>query len=51
MFRVCDQPHPVLVGAMVKHCTEAHIDEAYEGMKVGGSCRGAGTGAGQMQGV
>ncbi|PSC72804.1 replication factor C subunit 2 [Micractinium conductrix] len=33
VFRVCDQPHPVLVGAMVKHCTEAHIDEAYEGMK------------------
>lgn len=35
VFRVCDQPHPVLVGAVVKSCTEARIDDAYEGMKVG----------------
>ncbi len=34
VFRVCDQPHPVLVGSVVKHCMEARIDDAYEGMRV-----------------
>lgn len=33
VFRVCDQPHPLLVSAIVKHCTEARIDDAYEGMR------------------
>jgi hypothetical protein len=34
VFRVCDQPHPILVGAIVRHCQEARIDDAYEGLKV-----------------
>lgn len=34
VFRVCDQPHPLLVSNIVKHCTEARIDDAYEGMRV-----------------
>ena len=33
VFRVCDQPHPLLVGAIVRHCVNARIDEAYEGMR------------------
>ncbi|KAG7669509.1 hypothetical protein Ndes2526B_g05849 [Nannochloris sp. 'desiccata'] len=33
VFRVCDQPHPLLVSNIVKHCTEARIDDAYEGMR------------------
>lgn len=33
VFRVCDQPHPILVGSIVKHCLEARIDEAYDGLK------------------
>lgn len=35
VFRVCDQPHPKLIGAVVQHCMEARIDDAYEGMRVG----------------
>ena len=34
VFRVCDQPHPVLVSGVVQHCCEARIDDAYEGMSV-----------------
>jgi hypothetical protein len=34
VFRVCDQPHPVLVGSVVKHCLDARIDDAYEGLRV-----------------
>eukprot|EP00887_Chlorella_sp_A99_P001544 scaffold8.g1544.t1 len=33
VFRVCDQPHPILVAAIVQHCLGARIDEAYEGMR------------------
>jgi replication factor C subunit 2/4 len=33
VFKVCDQPHPVLVNSIVKKCLEAKIDEAYDGMK------------------
>jgi replication factor C subunit 2/4 len=33
VFRVCDQPHPVLVGSVVKHCLDARIDDAYEGLR------------------
>lgn len=33
VFKVCDQPHPLLVAAIVRHCTEARIDEAYDGMR------------------
>ena len=34
VFRVCDQPHPVMVASIVKSCIEANIDAAYRGMKV-----------------
>ena len=34
VFRVCDQPHPVLVSSVVRHCLDARIDDAYEGLKV-----------------
>lgn len=33
VFRVCDQPHPVLVSSVVQHCQQARIDDAYEGMR------------------
>ncbi|PRW18302.1 Replication factor C subunit 2 [Chlorella sorokiniana] len=33
VFRVCDQPHPKLISAVVQHCMEARIDDAYEGMR------------------
>ncbi len=36
VFRVCDQPHPKLIGAVVQHCMEARIDDAYQGMRVCG---------------
>jgi replication factor C subunit 2/4 len=32
VFRVCDQPHPALVAAIVQRCTEARIDEAHAGL-------------------
>lgn len=44
VFRVCDQPHPVLVGSVVQHCCAARIDDAYEGMSVGRAGSGAGRG-------
>lgn len=33
VFKVCDQPHPLLVTDIVKKCLEAKIDEAYDGIK------------------
>lgn len=33
VFRVCDQPHPLMVQSILEHCAEARIDEAYEGMR------------------
>lgn len=33
VFRVCDQPHPLLVANIVKHCSDANIDDAYMGLK------------------
>ncbi|KAK9823633.1 hypothetical protein WJX72_004352 [[Myrmecia] bisecta] len=33
VFKVCDQPHPLLVADIVRNCIEAHIDEAYDGMR------------------
>lgn len=33
VFRVCDQPHPLLVSNVVKLCIEARIDDAYSGMR------------------
>lgn len=32
VFKVCDQPHPLLVSNIMKKCLEAKIDEAYDGM-------------------
>jgi replication factor C subunit 2/4 len=34
VFRVCDQPHPVLVSSLVRHCLDGRIDDAYQGLRV-----------------
>ena len=31
VFKVCDQPHPLLVKQMLEACLEGNIDTAYEG--------------------
>lgn len=31
--QVCDQPHPLLVLTIVKHCIAGNIDDAYVGLK------------------
>ena len=41
VFRVCDQPHPLLIAKIIDSCTKAELDPAYEGMKVGGWMWGA----------
>ncbi|KAK9843444.1 hypothetical protein WJX81_002960 [Elliptochloris bilobata] len=33
VFKVCDQPHPLLVADIVRHCRTAALDEAYDGMR------------------
>ena len=39
VFKVCDQPHPLLVAQIIAHCLAAHIDDADKGMAVrGGAC-------------
>ncbi|KAG8509784.1 Replication factor C subunit 2, partial [Galemys pyrenaicus] len=30
VFKVCDEPHPLLVKEMIQHCVSANIDEAYK---------------------
>lgn len=30
VFKVCDEPHPLLVKSMLGHCVDANIDEAYK---------------------
>ncbi|XP_041349744.1 replication factor C subunit 2-like [Gigantopelta aegis] len=30
VFKVCDEPHPVLIKDMLQHCVEGNIDEAYK---------------------
>lgn len=30
VFKVCDEPHPLLVKEMLTHCTEGKFDEAYK---------------------
>ena len=30
VFKVCDEPHPLLVKDMLKHCTSEDMDEAYK---------------------
>lgn len=34
VFRVCDQPHPLMVRTMVGHCLQAKLDDAWECMRV-----------------
>ena len=36
VFKVCDQPHPLLVAQIIAHCLAAHIDDADKGMAVRG---------------
>ncbi len=33
VFRVCDQPHPLIVDQIVRQCSEGRLEEAYEGMR------------------
>lgn len=33
VFKVCDQPHPILVANLISHCLSAEIDNAYNIMK------------------
>lgn len=33
VFKVCDQPHPILVANIISHCLSAEIDNAYSIMK------------------
>lgn len=35
VFKVCDQPHPLLVAQIVDAAAKAQLFKAYEGMKVG----------------
>ena len=30
VFKVCDEPHPLLIKDMLSHCVKADIDEAYK---------------------
>jgi len=30
VFKVCDEPHPLLVKEMLNHCSKSNIDEAYK---------------------
>jgi len=32
VFKVCDEPHPLLIKDMLSHCTSGNIDEAYKVM-------------------
>jgi len=29
VFKVCDEPHPLLIKDMLDHCIKGNIDEAY----------------------
>ena len=35
VFRVCDQPHPLLVKEIVDHCSKARVEPAYLGNEGG----------------
>ena len=30
VFKVCDEPHPLLIKDMLGHCVQSNIDEAYK---------------------
>lgn len=32
VFKVCDEPHPLLIKDMLQHCVEGNLDEAYKVM-------------------
>jgi len=32
VFKVCDEPHPVLIKDMLSHCVDGHFDDAYKVM-------------------
>ena len=34
VFKVCDQPHPLLVKEIIGSCLKLEIDNAYDGMSV-----------------
>jgi replication factor C subunit 2/4 len=33
VFKVCDQPHPVVVQAMIKHCQKGEVDKALDRLR------------------
>jgi len=33
VFKVCDQPHPLIVQAMLRHCVKGNIEDALEKLK------------------
>jgi replication factor C subunit 2/4 len=33
VFKVCDQPHPLIVQAMLRHCVQGNIEDALEKLK------------------
>lgn len=32
VFKVCDEPHPVLIRDMIERCVQGDLDEAYKAM-------------------
>ena len=30
VFKVCDEPHPLLIKDMLQHCNKGSLDEAYK---------------------
>lgn len=32
VFKVCDQPHPLLVAQIIQHCAAGRIEDAYAGL-------------------
>ena len=33
VFKVCDQPHPALIDAILEHCTRGEIEQAHQGLE------------------
>ncbi|ORX80990.1 putative RFC4-DNA replication factor C, 37 kDa subunit [Basidiobolus meristosporus CBS 931.73] len=33
VFKVCDQPHPVIVNSIIENCLQCHVDEALAALK------------------
>ena len=32
VFKVCDEPHPILIRDMIEKCVQSDLDEAYKAM-------------------